>query len=190
MSAWLKLSNISVVTLDDKFIIFGVASCISVPNPIFCMALFHEMSCWNHISDYHTVLNPYSLTYWQLTPLRYTDVLSWVAIFHLVVNEKYFSVPFECRTLLKSHDITLNASFPSPHKCNYKKLEHVIMMITWSWSAETGRKSISGLNHFMKHRLQIMLLIRWLSICQCYIICKKTPNIWQKRYDPYIYKKF
>ena len=73
-----KLSIMS--KLDDEFVTFGVTSCIVVPDPIFRMALFWEMSCWNHISDYHTVLNPYNLTCWQLTPLYYTDVFFWMAI--------------------------------------------------------------------------------------------------------------
>ena len=104
-----------------------------------CMALFCESSCWNHISDYNTVLNPYNLTCWLLTPLHYTDVLSWMVDFHLVVNEHGFSVPFERHTLLKSHDIILHASFHWHHKCHYGKLKHMVVMITWSWNADTER---------------------------------------------------
>ena len=95
---------------DDQSITFGVASCIMVQDPSFRMTLLFEISCWNHISDFHTVLDPYELTCWQLIP-HYTDVLSWVAIFNLVVNEKEFSVPFERHILLKSHDIILRVSF-------------------------------------------------------------------------------
>ena len=43
---------------DDRFITFGLASSIMVSDPIFRMALFYEISDWNHISDYHTVSNP------------------------------------------------------------------------------------------------------------------------------------
>ena len=59
------ISHFSGAHFDDKFMTFGVASCIMVADPIFCMALFREISCSNHISNYHTVLNPYNLTYWQ-----------------------------------------------------------------------------------------------------------------------------
>ena len=57
--------------------------------------------CWNQISDYHIVLKPYNLTFWQSTPLHYTDVLSWLTTFHRVVNEIFFSVPVERHILLK-----------------------------------------------------------------------------------------
>ena len=139
----------SVVHFDDKYITFEVASCFVVPDPIFHIALFGAISCWNHINDYHTVLNPCNFTCWLLTPLHYTDVLSWMAIFHLVVNEIDFSVQFERRTLLKPHDIIFHASFNWNYKCNYEWLEHVMVMVTWSWNADTGRKTISGLNHIM-----------------------------------------
>ena len=46
--------------------------------------------CWNQISDYHIVLKPYNLTFWQSTPLHYTDVLSWLTTFHRVVIENFF----------------------------------------------------------------------------------------------------
>ena len=115
-------SLFSGVHFDDKFITFGVAPCILLPDPIFRVALVCKIACWNHISDYRTVLNPYNLTCWQLTPLHYTDVLSWMAIFHLEVNENDFSVPFERHTLLKSHDIILHTSFHWHHKCHYEKL--------------------------------------------------------------------
>ena len=62
-----------------------------VPDPIFRMALFFSISWWNHISDYHTVLNSYHWTCWQFTPLNYADVLSWMVIFHLVHSQwKWF----------------------------------------------------------------------------------------------------
>ena len=103
---WIKLcvgfikrkSRFSRAHLDDKFITFGIASCILVPVPILRNAIFCEITCWNHISNYHTVLNPYNLACWQLTPLHYMDVLSWIPIFHLVFNENDFSVPFERHT--------------------------------------------------------------------------------------------
>ena len=140
-----------------------------VPDPIF-MAQSWEKSCSNHMNDYHAVLNPYNLTCWQLTPQHYMDVLSWMAIFHPVVNENEFSVPFERHALLKSHDIILHASFHCHHKCHYEKLEHVSVMITWSWNADTGRRTISGLNHIMLHQLPIILLIRLFVIFQCCMI--------------------
>ena len=46
----------------DQFITFVVDSYIMGPDPIFRMALFYEIYCWNQISDCHTVLNPYDLT--------------------------------------------------------------------------------------------------------------------------------
>ena len=84
------ISHFGGVHFDDTFITFGVASCIMVPDPILRMALFCDISCWNHISDYHTVLIRYNLTWWQLTPLHYKGVLSWMAIFHIVFNEMIF----------------------------------------------------------------------------------------------------
>ena len=71
----------------DDVIMFAVAYCIIVPDPIFRMALFCEISCWNNISDYYTVLNPYNLICWQLTTLHYTGVFFWMAMFHLVFNK-------------------------------------------------------------------------------------------------------
>ena len=55
--------------------------------------------------------------------------------FHLVFNENDFSVPLERHTLLKFH---------WHHKCHYEKSEHVIVIITWNWNADTdnfGTKS-------------------------------------------------
>ena len=117
-----------------------MASCIVVPDPIFRMALFCKISSWNHISHYQTVLNPCNLKCWTLTSLHYTDVLSWMAISNLKKNENAFSVPFERHTLLKSLDIILHASFRWHHQCHCDKLAHVIVMITWIWNADTGKK--------------------------------------------------
>ena len=75
------------------------------------------------------------------------DVLSWMSIFNLLVNENDFSVPVEHHRFLKSHDITLHVSFYKYDKYHYEKLEHVIVMITWSGDGTIGRKTISGLNH-------------------------------------------
>ena len=36
------------------------------------------------------MLKPYNLTCWQLTPVHDTDVLSWISIFNLLVNENDF----------------------------------------------------------------------------------------------------
>ena len=134
MSAWLKLNPISVVPfLVIDWSHLGWSSSLRYPILFLRMALFFEISCWSHISDYHTVLNPYNLTSWQLTPLHRTEVLSWMAIFHFVFNENNFSVLFERHTLLKSHDIILRASLHWHYKCHYKNLERVVVMITWSW---------------------------------------------------------
>ena len=73
------ISNFNGAHFDEKFITFGVASCIMALDPIFRMALFCKISSWNHISNYYTVLNPCNLTCWQLTPLHYTGVLYWMA---------------------------------------------------------------------------------------------------------------
>ena len=80
-------SHLSGFHFDDNFITLRLASCIIAPDPIFPMALLYEITCWNHISDYHTVLNPYDVTWWQLTLLHCTDVISWMTILHIVVNE-------------------------------------------------------------------------------------------------------
>ena len=58
------------------------------------------------------------------------DVLLWMSIFDLLVNEDDFSVPVERKRFLKSHDILLHVSFHCHDKCHYEKLEHVIVMIT------------------------------------------------------------
>ena len=76
-------------------------------------------------------------------------VLSWMTIFHIIVNENDFSVPFERYLLLKSHDIILHASFHLHQKFHHEKLKHVIVVITWNWNADTGRKAISGRNLIM-----------------------------------------
>ena len=146
MSGWLKLNPISMVPIL-MINQWRVASCIMVPDPLFRMALFCQFFCWSHISDYQTVLNMCNLKCWQLTSLHYMDALSWRAIFHLVINENDFSVPFERHTLLKSHDVILHASFYWQHKCHYDRLEHVIVMITWRWNADAWKKTISGLNY-------------------------------------------
>ena len=73
--------------------------------------------------------------------------LSWMSIFKLIVNENEFSVTLERHRILKSHDVTLQASFHWHDKYHYEKLEHAIVMITWSGDAAIGRNTISGLNH-------------------------------------------
>ena len=74
------------------------------------------------------------------------DVLSWMPIFNLLVNENDFSVPVERHRFMKSHDITLHASFHWHDKYRYEQWEQVIVMITWSGNATIGRKTTSGLN--------------------------------------------
>ena len=70
-----------------------------------------------------------------------------MSISNRLVNENDFSLPVERHRFLKSRDITLHASFHWHNKYHYEKLEHVIVMITWSGNATIGRKTISGLNH-------------------------------------------
>ena len=71
-----------------------------------------------------------------------------MSISNRLVNENNFSLPVERhRLFLKSHDITLYAPFHWHNKYHYEKLEHVIVMITWSGNATIGRKTISGHNH-------------------------------------------
>ena len=70
-----------------------------------------------------------------------------MSVSNRLVNESDFSSPVERHRILKSHDITLYASFQWHNKYHYEKLEHVIVMITWSGNATIGRKTISGLNH-------------------------------------------
>ena len=142
-------SHLGGAHFDDKFVTFGVTSCIMVPDPNFCMTLYCKISCWNHTSDYYTVQNPYNLTCWQLTPQHFTHALFWMAIFHLVVNENDFSVPFERHTSLKCHDIILHSTFYWHYKWRYEKLEHVIVVITWIRNPDTWRKTISGQKHIM-----------------------------------------
>ena len=64
-----------------------------------------------------------------------------MSIFNLLVNENDFSVPFERRRFSKSHESRWH------DKYHYEKLEHVIVMITWSENTTIGRKTIFGLNH-------------------------------------------
>ena len=120
-----------------------------------------------------------------------TDVLSWMSIFNLLLNENDFSVPVERHRFSKSHDITLNASFHWHDKCHSEKLEHVIVMITWSGNATIGRKTISGLYHITWHQLQIISLIRLFFICHCCRISHHDTHnrIWKKRYGFYLNKK-
>ena len=127
----------------------GLLHYIMVPAPSSRMTRVCETPCWNRIRDSHTVLKPYDLTCWQVTSIRNTDVLSWIPIFNHLVDEKYFSVPAERHRFFKSHDITLHASFHWHDKCHYEKLEHVIVMITWSENVTIGGKTISGLNYIM-----------------------------------------
>ena len=119
-------------------------------------------------------------------------VLSWMAIFHLVFNENDFSVPLERHTLMKSHDTKPYASsFHWNHKYHYEKLEHVIVMITWSWNADTGRRNTSGLNHIMQHQLQIMLLIRFFDMLMLHGMPPWYSQTHLKEiYGSYLYKKF
>ena len=129
ISAWLKLNPISMVP-------------ILIMN---FMARVCEIPCWNHIRGSRMMLKLYNLTCWQLTPQHDTGVLSWMSILNLLVNENDFSMPVERHRFLKSHDITLHASFNWRDKCHYEKLEDLIVMITWSGNATIGRKTISGL---------------------------------------------
>ena len=140
-------SDFSGAHFDDKFPTFGVPSYIMGPAPIFRMARVCEILCWNHIRDSHTVLKQYNLTCWQLTALHETDVLSWMSIFNLLVNENDFEAPVEGHRFLKSHDIALHASFHCHDKCHYEKLEHVVVMISRSGNVTIGRKTIYGLTH-------------------------------------------
>ena len=126
-----------------------------------------KIPCWNHMIGSHTVLKLYRWTYWPLTPLHDTDVLPWMSIFNLLVNENDFSVPVERHIFLKSRDIILHTSFHRHDKYHYQKLEHVVVMIAWSENATIGRKTISGLNHITSHQLQIIPLIRLILICRC-----------------------
>ena len=64
-----------------------------------------------------------------------------------LVNENDFSLPVERHRFLKSHDIILYVSFHWHNEYHFEKLEHVIVMITWSGNATIGRKTISRLNH-------------------------------------------
>ena len=96
MSAWSKLHPISGVP-----IVMINLSHLRWPPALWYPIRFFARLCissWNHIDDYHTVLNQYNLTWSWLTPLHYTDVLYWIVIFQLLVNENYFSVPFEHHT--------------------------------------------------------------------------------------------
>ena len=70
-----------------------------------------------------------------------------MSISNRLVNENDFSLPVERHRFLKSHDIKLYASFHWHNKYHYEKLEHVIVMITWSGNAIISRNTISGLNH-------------------------------------------
>ena len=98
-------SHFSGTHFDDKCPTFSVASCLMIPVPIFAWHGFAKFGR-NHIRDSHTVLEPYNLTCWQLTPLHDKDVLSWMSVFNLLVNENDFPVPVERHRILKSHDIT------------------------------------------------------------------------------------
>ena len=69
-----------------------------------------------------------------------------MSIFNFLVNENDFAVPVERHRFLKSRAITLHVSFHWHGKYHYEKLEHVIVMITWSGTATIGRKTISALN--------------------------------------------
>ena len=72
-----------------------------------------------------------------------------MSIFNFVVNENNFSVLVEHYRFLKLHDIALHVSLHWHPKCHYEKLEHVILMITWSGNINIDKKAISGLTHFM-----------------------------------------
>ena len=166
MSAWLKLNLMSVVPiLMINLTRVGWLPALWYPILFFARLCFAKFL--SEISDYNTVSNPYDLTCWLVTSLHYTGVLSWMADCHLVVNEYDFSIPFERHTLLKSHDIILHASFHWHHKCHYGKLKHMVVMITWSWNADTERKTISRRNH----------------IISCNISCKWC---WQLTYFSYV----
>ena len=119
----------------DKFITFGVASCIMVPDHILCMALFCEISCWYHISNYHTVVNTYNFTCSQLTPLRYTDVF--------LERERQFSTLCSMKMIFRYHsNTTHNWNFTiSYFMRHFTETVNAIMKIwnTWSWwSLEVG----------------------------------------------------
>ena len=123
------------------------------------MSQVSKTPCWDHISGSHTTLKPYNLTCWQLPLLHYTYVISWMSILNLVVNGNDFSISTGRHRFLKSHVITLHASYHWHVKCHYEKLEHVIVMIAKIGKVDIERKTISGLNHIMEHQLQIMSFI-------------------------------
>ena len=103
MSAWLKLDLISVM-------------------PILMINLSHvgwPPALWYSIQFFAWLCLAKFLAKIMLTIIIRCLIISWMAIFHLVVNEHEFSVPFECHTLLKSHDIILHGLFHWHHKCHY-----------------------------------------------------------------------
>ena len=121
-----KLNPISVVPI----FMINVPMCGLLhynTSPNFRMTRVCEIPGWNHIRDSHTVLKPYNLTCWQLTPLHDTDVFAWISVVNLLVNENDFLVPVERHRILKYHDITLLALF---HK--YDTYQYQCWNI-WSW---------------------------------------------------------
>ena len=92
-----------------------------------------KIPCWNHNTGSHTVLKPHRWTCWPLTPLHDTDVLPWMSIFNLLVNERIFQYQSNATDFLNlviSHPIrhftdTINTIIKSWN--------------TWSWwSLEVG----------------------------------------------------
>ena len=65
-----------------------------------------------------------------------------MSISNRLVNENDFPLPVECHRFLKSHDITLYASFPWHNEYQFEKLEYVIAMITWIGNATIDRKTV------------------------------------------------
>ena len=79
------------------------------------------------------------------TTSLFTNILSWMSFFNLVVNENDFSVPTERHRYLESYVHFKHHAIDTINE----KLEHVTVMIIWSGSADIDRQLISVQNYIM-----------------------------------------
>ena len=115
---------------DDKFITFRVASCIIVPDPIFCMALFCEISFWNHISDiYHGEKYHFWTKSYHVTPVA-NNVANPLILYMSMLHD---ISPWYSQTHLKENmTLTLTRNFKIDfHWYGYEIMPWYYVMILW-----------------------------------------------------------
>ena len=150
----------------------------------------HGSGLWNfllkHINDYHTVLNPNSLTYWQLTPLHSMDILSPMSIFSLIVNGDEFSALVQRQNY---------SNLPILHFTHHFFAIMKNSNMWLSWALEVGarhwRKCYLLTQYYHVTSVANNIAIPLILVCHCCMIWNHGTHIeiWKKLYIFYLDRK-